>query len=440
MAKILLLDFDDTDKGHLVSEKYDVELKSTGWRSGKEEPLDIPAESEIVFYQVNGQGGDGRSQLHAEVHEALGRRVEGGARIVCFIGGGEVHQLTNIIGPLERLQLQDVARADSILFNPRALFHVPFERFKPFIAKAYKLLPEAAGEGIWEKASGPEGKLEILAKSADGYPVSLLVGRGKGSILLLPSFGPKNVEIIDYILKDNLPLAAEPVAETGAGPWIEHEDYLFPDLKGLFVRKEEEKRRHEHALAEIDREIREMKAGGQDEYHKLLTAEGTDLGKAVVNALRYLDWGKTVDVNDYWKKVIRNKEEDAWLIEGDGPSVEASLRKQSLVLVLVRAGKAWATDDECALLQKFKGRRMQEFDNTRMKAVLIGNYFSATDAKARSNPFSAVQIEEAQKDGNGLLTTYELFKAIKAEKEDRITKADIRGQIRDKTGLITIDF
>jgi hypothetical protein len=440
MAKILLLDFDDTDRDHLVSEKYDVELRSTGWRSGKEEPLEIPAESEIVFYQVNGQGGNGRSQLHAEVHEALARRVEGGARVVCFIGGGEIYQLTNIVGPLERLQLQDVARSDSILFNPRALFHVPFERFKPFISKAYKLLPEAAGEGIWEKASGPEGKLEILAKSADGYPVSLLMGRGKGSVLLLPSFGPKNVEIIDYILEDKLPLAAEPGAETGAGPWIEHEDYLFPDLKGLFVRKEEEKRRHEHALTEIDREIREMKTGGQDEYHKLLTAEGTDLSKAVVNALRYLGWGKVVDVNNYWKKVIRNKEEDVWLIENDGPSVEASLRKESLVLVLVRAGKAWATDDECALLQKFKGRRMQEFDNTRMKAVLIGNYFSSTDAKARGNPFSAVQIEEAQKDGNGLLTTYELFKAIKAEKENRIAKADVRKQIRDKIGLITLEF
>ncbi|MGA2362197.1 MAG: hypothetical protein ABSG73_07015 [Candidatus Aminicenantales bacterium] len=440
MAKILLLDFDDSDRGHLVAEKYDVELRSTGWRSGKEEPLDIPAESEIVFYHVNGRGGDGRSQLHAEVQEALSRRVEGGARVVCFISGGEVYQLTNIVGPLERLQLQDVARPDSILFSPRALFHVPFERFKPFISKAYKLLPEAAGEGIWEKASGPEGKLEILAKSADGYPVSLLMGKGKGSVLLLPSFGPKNVEIIDYILKDKTPFTAEPVAETGAGPWIEHEDYLFPDLKGLFVRKEEEKHRHELALAEIDREIREMKAGGQDEYHKLLTAEGTDLSKAVVNALRYLGWGKVVDVNNYWKKVIRNKEEDVWLIENDGPSVEANLRKESLILVLVRAGKAWATDDECALLQKYKGRRMQEFDNTRMKAVLIGNYFSATDAKARSNPFSAVQIEEAQKDGNGLLTSYELFKAIKAEKESRITKADVRSEIRDKTGLVTIDY
>ena len=142
-----------------------------------------------------------------------------------------------------------------------------------------------------------------------------------------------------------------------------------------------------------------------------------------------------MDVDEYWKKTIRSKEEDAWLIEPGDMPVEAGLRKGELVIVLVRGGKNWATDDECGLLQKYKGRRMQEFDNTRMKAVLVGNYFSAIEAKDRPNPFSATQIEEAQKDGNGLLTTYELFRAVKAEKENRISKDAIREQIKLKTGL-----
>ena len=82
---------------------------------------------------------------------------------------------------------------------------------------------------------------------------------------------------------------------------------------------------------------------------------------------------------------------------------------------------------------------MQEFDNTRMKAILVGNFFSGADAKGRPNPFSAAQIEEAQKDGNGLVTSYELFKAVKAEKEGRLSKDAIRDQIKLKTGLITFD-
>jgi len=439
MAKVLLLDFDDADRIRLAAGPYDVETRSTGWRSGSEEGLVLPGESEIIFYQLEGHDSNGRSQLHLDVREALARRVEAGARVVCFIGGGEPYQLTNLVGSLPGLQFQDIARPETILFNPRALFHVPFERFKPFIAKAYKLLPEAAGEGIWEEDSGAGGRLEILAKSADGFPVSLLAGKGKGYVLLLPSFGPKNVEIAEYILKDKRPLSAE-APETPVERWIESEEFVFPELKDLLAKKEEEIKRHHQAVAELDRQLLEAKAGGQDEFLKLLSSEGSELRKAVINGLRYLGWGKVVDVDEYWKKVIRNKEEDAWLIEADGPSVEASLRKEELLIVLVRSGKAGATDDECALLQKYKGRRMQEFDSTKMKAVLIGNYFLAADPRTRSNPFSAVQVEEATRDGNGLLTTYELFKAVKAEKEQKLSKGQVRTQLKQKTGLIAFEY
>ncbi len=438
MSKILLLDFEDTDRDRLASGKYDVESRSTGWRSGREEGLDLPTESDIIFYQLEGRGSNGRSQLHLDVHEALARRVEAGARVVCFIGGGELYQLTNIVGTFPGLQLQDVARPETILFNPRALFHVPFERFKPFIARAYKLLPAPAGDGIWEDGSAA-GKLEILAKSADGFPVSLLAGKGKGYVLLLPSFGPKNVEIAEYILKDKMPLQAESAPEP-AGGWSESQEFVFPELREILAKKDEEQKRHEQAVAELDRQFREAKAAGQDDFLKLLTADGPELRKAVVGALRYLGWGKVVDVDEYWKKVIRDKEEDAWLIETDGASVEASLRKEDLLIILVRSGQAWAADDECALLQRFKGRRMQEFDNTKMKAVLIGNYFSAADPRTRGNPYSAVQVEEATKDGNGLLTTYELFKAVKAEKEQKLSKGQIRAQFKQKTGLIAFEY
>ena len=439
MAKILLLDFSEAERDRLVSQKYDVEARSTGWTTGKDEPLDLPQENEIVFYQVGGVAAEGRADLHAGVHEALMERVREGARVVCFVGGGETPQLTNIIGPVAGLQIKDSTRADAVVFNPRALFHVPFERFRPFIAKAYRLLPETFAEGVWEKETASNGKFEFLAKSTDGAPVAMILRKGKGHVLLLPSFGPKNVEVVDYILKDKLPLGVE-LPEEPAGNWLDGEDYAFPDLKALALRREEEKKRFDEVLADFDRQIKEMKVVGQEEFHRLLRGEGAVLRKAVVHAFHYLGWGRVVDVDEYWKNVIRSKEEDAWLIDpGDCP-VEAGIRKGELVIILIRVGKNWATDDECALLQKYKGRRMQEFDNTRMKAVLVGNYFAATEAKLRDNPFSASQVEEAQKDGNGLLTTYELFRAIKAEKEKRISKDAIREQIKLKTGLIKFDI
>jgi len=439
MAKILLLDFSEAERDRLISQKYDVEARFSGWTTGKDGSLDLPQESEIVFYQVGGAAAESRADLHAGVHEGLTARVREGVRVVCFVGGGETSQLTNIVGPIEGLQIKDSARADAVVFNPRALFHVPFERFRPFIAKAYRLLPETFAEGVWEKETASNGKFEFLAMSTDGAPVAMILSKGKGHVLLLPSFGAKNVEVVDYILKDKHPLGAE-LPEEPAGDWLDGEDYAFPELKALIARRDEEKKRFEEVLADFDRQIKEMKAVGQEEFHRLLMGDGAILKKAVVHAFRYLGWGRVVDVDEYWRNVIRNKEEDAWLIEpGDSP-VEMGIRKGELVIILVRSNKNWATDDECALLQKFKGRRMQEFDNTRMKAVLVGNYFSATEAKTRGNPFSAAQVEEAQKDGNGLITTYELFRAIKAEKENRISKEGIREQIKLKTGLITFDI
>ncbi len=440
MAKITLIDFSPADRDRLAAEKYDVELKSTGWVTGRDEPLDLPGDAEVVFYQIEGGGAaPAGPDFHPGAHEALLRRVREGVRVVCFVGGGQPSRLTNIVGPVEGLQVGEGVRADAVVFSPRALFHVPYERFKPFIAKAFRLLPEALADGVWDKDSSTNGRIEVLAKTGDGAPVAILVRKDKGSLMFLPSFGPKNVDIAGYLLRDTPPAAAAAPDGDGAG-WLESEDYAFPELKALVARRDEEKRRFEEVLADYDRQIKVLKGGGQEELHRLLDGEGTALKKAVVNALRYLGWGRVVDVDQYWKNTIRDKEEDVWIIEPADLAVEAGLRKGDLLLVLVRGGKNWATDDECALLQKYKGRRMQEFDNTRMKALLVGNYFAAADPKGRACPFSASQIEEAQKDGNGLLTSYELFRAIKAEKENLVAKDAIREQIKLKTGLVSFEI
>lgn len=437
MSKILLLDFDEKARDFLASEKYDVELRSTAPLPESEEPLEIPGDAEVVLVDLEA-AGPGRSDVKPGFRDALARRVEDGVKVVCFVGDGDPGRLSGILGEFEGLGFQDSVRAESIVFSPRALFHVPFERFRPYLNRAFKLTAEPAGEGVWEKDSPASGKMEFLAKTNDGYPVALLSRRGRGYYLLLPSFGAKNGEVADYILKDKTPFTADTAPEA-VGDWLDQEDYIFPDLRELVIRKDEERRRHETTMAEIDARIKEIKAGGEAALHGLLAGEGPELKRAVVHALGYLGWGRVVDVDAYWKNVIRNKEEDVWLIDPEDQNIEVSMRKESLILVIVRGGRNWATDDECALLQKFKGRRMQEFDNTKMKAILVGNYFSATDPKTRGNPFSAVQIEEATKDGNGLLTTYELFKAVKAEKEKLISKEAVRAQIKEKTGFITLD-
>jgi len=436
MSKIVLIDFDERDRERLHAEGFDAELLAVG--GGESARSVVPPDCETVFFQMGrlGQEGRARNGLASEIAPL----VEGGARVVCFVGPGDLVDLTGVIGMFPELHLQDADPAEDVVLRPKVPFRLIFDRFRSSIVHAYKLFQDPVPEASWDKGSSVNGSYEFLAKGRDGRPVSVLIHKGRGFYLLLPSFGAKNAEVAGFFLKDIAPLLDLKATESPEHGWLDGEEYTFPVLKDLLARRQDEVRRHEQALREIEDSLKEARATEQESFNRLLKSEGPELSKAVVQALDYLGWGKVVDVDEYWKKVIRSKEEDIWLIEAGGAPVEVSLQREPLILVLVRGGTNWATDDECALLQKYKGRRMQEFDNTKMKAVIIGNYFLAQEAAARTSPFSPLQVEEAQKDANGLLTTFELFKAVKAEKEGKVRKEDIRGQLASKTGLIRFEW
>ncbi|HEX2694801.1 MAG TPA: hypothetical protein VHP61_03535 [Acidobacteriota bacterium] len=436
MSKIVLIDFDEKDREQLRAEGFDAELLAAG--PGEPARPGVPSDLETLFFQMGRPGHEGRARNG--LASDIAPLVEGGARVVCFVGEGDLVDLTGIIGLYPELHFRNADPSEGIVLRPKVPFSLIFDRFGPSIVHAYKLFQDPVPEASWDKASSVNGNYEFLAKGRDGRPVSVLIRKGKGFYLLLPSFGPKNAEVAGFFLKDVAPLLDLKATETPEYGWLDGGEYTFPALKDLLARREEEVRRHERALREIEDSLKDSRATEQESFNRLLKSEGPELRKAVVQALQYLGWGKVVDVDEYWKKVIRSKEEDVWLIEAGDAHVEASLQREPLILVLVRGGRNWATDDECALLQKYKGRRMQEFDNTKMKAVLIGNYYLAQEAGARTNPFSPVQVEEAQKDGNGLITTYELFKAVKAEKEGKVRKEDIRGQFVVKTGLVRFEW
>ena len=436
MSKIVLIDFEEKDRERLRGEGFDAELLAAG--PGESAPPGVPEDLGALFFQMGrpGQEGRARNGLASE----LAPLVEGGARVVCFIGPGNLADLTGVVGMFPELHLRAADAAEDVIPRPKVPFNLIFDKFRPSIVHAYKLFQEPVPEGSWEEGSSANGTFEFLAKGRDGRPVSVLIRKGKGFYLLLPSFGSRNAEVAGYFLKDVAPLLDLKATEPPEYGWLDGGEYTFPALKDLLVRREEEDRRHAQALREIEEGLREARATEQESFNRLLRSEGLELRKAVIQALQYLGWGKVVDVNEYWKKVIRSKEEDVWLIEAGDAPIEVSLQREPLILVLVRGGRNWATDDECALLQKFKGRRMQEFDNTKMKAVLAGNYYLGQEAGARPSPFSPIQIEEAQKDGNGLITTFELFKAVKAEKEGKVRKEDIRGQLAAKTGLVRFEW
>ena len=442
MAKIMLLDFEESDYRRLFDKKYDVELRETNWRSGRVESL-LPSEDcRVVLYQANLDNyGTG---LHAGDAAHFERIVADGGAVICFIGNCQEYHLTNVIGEIPHLKFEENKLPDKMFEIKKPPYDLIFNQFRPFISHAYELFPASNNLGktidLREWDPPAELELQVLAESSRNYPISALLRKGQGYYLLLPWFGEKNIEVAEMILPQVIPaLETQLPVEEGVS-WLDSYDYIFPGLLEVYKEMEQENEKHSQTIARLAERIKELKSSEQGQFSRLLIGEGKELQEAVIKALKYLNWLNVVDVNDYWKRVIRVKEEDIWLLDDDEKSIEQLIRDAPLTLVTVKAGKAGAADEDCLNLQRHKGRRMQEFNNTKLKAILVGNYFDQIEAKLREVPFSESQINEAANDGNGLLTTYELFKAIKAEKEKRTTKEAIREQFNSKVGLITFDY
>jgi hypothetical protein len=442
MAKILLVDFGETEYQQLLGKSFDVELKETNWKTGLTESLHPPRDCRIVLYQANLSNNE--SGLHAGDAAEFERIVADGGAIICFVGNCREYHLTNLIGDIPHLKFEANPEPDKILELKEEPYMSLFARFRAFVSHAFELFPATNNLGkvihLGEWDPPGKGELFVLAESVRNYPVSVIFRKGKGFYMLLPWFGEKNGEAALFVLERILPEIAPQLMADEGEVWLDSYDYIFPGLLDVFKQMEVENERHRQTMRELEGKMEEIKAAEQEPFNRLLTSEGKDLKQAAVKAFKYLNWLNVVDVGEYWKHVIRVPEEDIWLLDDDEKSIEELIRDAPLSLIMVRSGTVGAAEEDCLLLQRFKGRRMQEFNNTKMKAVLIGNYFIHTEAKLREVPFTENQIGEAAKDGNGLLTTYELFKAIKAEKENRITKEAIREQLAAKVGLITFDY
>jgi hypothetical protein len=442
MAKILLLDFEENEYRYLTDQKYDVDLKQTNWKSGRVESVVPPPDCRIVFYEANLTNyGTG---LHAGEAETISRVVADGGAVICFIGNCQEYHLTNIIGEIPQLKFEENKLPDKLYEIQDSPFSPIFSQFRAFISFASELFPlhNNLGKSVNLKEWDPsyEGELQVLAESFKNFPISAWLRRGKGFYVLLPWFGEKNPEVAELLLSRILPQVAPQLFADEGFNWLDSYDYIFPSLLDVFKQMEEENDRHRQDMRRLEDQIEEIKLNEQEPFNKLLVSQRSELKEAVIRALKYLNFLNVVDVDEYWKRVIRAKEEDIWLLDENDKSVEQLIRGSQLIVVATKSGKGAAVDEDCLLLQRYKGRRMQEFDNTKIKALLIGNYYSETEAKLREVPFTENQISEAVKDGNGLLTTYELFKAIKAEKEKKIAKEAIREQLKSKVGLITFNY
>lgn len=194
--------------------------------------------------------------------------------------------------------------------------------------------------------------------------------------------------------------------------WLKSRDYLLPNQANLLARKVRLEDEYKAALAEIEIEIKRNRSKYQF-LHNLITETGDLLVKSVEYFLLWIGFENIINMDEANPEI---KEEDLQIPLENG-----------LLVIEIKGIGGTSKDSDCSQISKIKYRRAKERNSFDVFALYIVNHQRyLPPLKRRNPPFSEQQINDAQSDERGLLTTYELFKLYHNIEQGFITKEDAR--------------
>jgi len=150
--------------------------------------------------------------------------------------------------------------------------------------------------------------------------------------------------------------------------------------------------------------------------HDLLRQSGSELVKTVAEYFRWLGFQNVVNVDETYPEL---KEEDLRIENESG-----------LLVIEVKGIGGTSTDKECSQITKIRYRRIEDRKNFDVFGLYLVNHQRYLPPESRQNPpFNETQIQDAQNDKRGLLTTYDLFKLYFNIADGNITKEDARNTL-----------
>lgn len=203
--------------------------------------------------------------------------------------------------------------------------------------------------------------------------------------------------------------------------WLEEEAYMLPNEELLLYEKESLIKKYEEEIENKDLEIE----SNHQKYkclHCLLTESGNTLVECVKN---FLEWLGFEDVKIMDEELEGRLDEDLQVETEDG-----------LLVIEIKGIGGTSRDEECSQIEKIKNRRMRERESFDVFGLYIVNHQRYQPPLIRKNPpFKQQQIEDAENERRGLLTTWQLFNLYYSIKNKCISKEEARKTLL-KFGLI----
>ena len=133
--------------------------------------------------------------------------------------------------------------------------------------------------------------------------------------------------------------------------------------------------------------------------------------------------------------------ENVVLVDGNEEILREDIQiwdNDDLYIIEVKGIGRTSTDSECSQIVKHRRKREKENRDKNVWPIYIVNHQRYMNPSLRDNPpFKDNQIDYAEDDERGLLTTWQLFKQFKFIEAGIFTKEETRNSLK-KIGLITL--
>lgn len=278
---------------------------------------------------------------------------------------------------------------------------------------------------IWDSQQGKQVKRTTfipLMLTSDGRIVAYADFDPKTSIFVFPYIDRKG-EFLVELLQNALPsFFPKLFPHSTRFSWLADPKYQLPNEELLGTEKRRIEEEYAKKIEESDKKLQDN-YGKYSWLHDLLTQTDAPLVKAVERYFNWLSFPKVTNVDEENPKL---KEED----------LRVELEKGLLVVEIKGIGGT-STDSDCSQISKIRYRRGKERGSYDVYGLYIVNHQLHLPPQDRAYPpFSNPQIQDAENDQRGLLTTYELFKLYFYIQDGFITKDDVKNSLLEY-GLVS---
>lgn len=243
-------------------------------------------------------------------------------------------------------------------------------------------------------------------------------GDNNGILIILPQF--KNLIMPIYNILYNFLPEIKPELLPGfvKNTWMDSEEYLIPEIKSLKMDIQELQDDYQQRLNALQELIIKKK----DEYSFLIDilssdGHGKKLEKDIKKVLELVGFNNVIEMDK--KLENENPQEDLQIVSGS-----------EIMLIEVKGHNGMPSEDDCQALLKYINRNMRKHRNKEIFGVLVVNHNKAIEPVKRICPaFSKEQIRDAERDQYCLVSTWELYQAVRLFQTGLLSFNDINTEL-----------